>query len=1849
MLNRTIAPTSSELKSAIVRTPLVVAPNTTVIDAVVQMSHVKATCKTTRTRKKHLNEFCVEARSSCVFVVENDQLLGILTEQDIVNLSAQRLSLQDLAIQEVMSSPIITLYEAAFTNLFVVINLFQQYGIRHLPILDEHDRLVGFVTPESLQQISHLIDTRAEREKLVAQIANSIRSSLDVQQILATCVSEVRAFLGCDRVLVYQFQPDWSGIIIAESVDGHWLSALGNQINDSCFQRQSTTLYSSEQPIVVNNIYATGYADCHIKLLEQYQVKANLVVPIRVAGQLWGLLIGHQCAEQREWQTDDTTLLQTISVQLAIALQQATTYEQLQAELHEHQQTEARLRASEQRYATLAAAVPVGIFCVNASGDCTYVNQHWCQLTGLSPEAAMGKGWQQSFYSKDRNRILAEWAQSVQELRPACLEFRIQCPDGQMKWVYGQAVVEWDASGSIIGHVATLTDISDRKQAELALAILNAELEQRVEQRTAELQEREAQLQDFFENANDLIQSVDLETGRFEYVNRAWRIALGYSIEDLQTLTIFDILHPDCYDQCCEAMTILRAGNVCTREPLELVFLTKTQQAVVVEGSINCRMENDRPVATRAIFRDVTERKAAEKRLQEREARYRALMDGASDAILLTDPQGNVLEANHQAEKLLGYSRAELTSMHFTQLHQPEQLSGIVTSFEGLANQRFTQVLDVNFRCKDGHLIPVDISASVIEIQGERIVQGFFRDISERKQAELERQQLVQELAMFKMGLDQAAIVAMTDAKGVITYANDLFCKVSGYSHDELIGQTHRLVNSGYHPPTYFRQMWRTIARGQVWRGEICNRTKDGSIYWVDTTLVPFLDKQGKAFQYLAIRIDITARKLAEAALQKSETRFRRVFDSDIVGMMFTDFSGKITEANDRFLQIIGYSRADLTANRINWATITPPEYHLQDLHAIEHLQSHHAIDPWEKAYYHKDGHPVPVLVGVAMLSQDDDTCVSVVVDISDRKQSEDALRESQQFLQTVLDAFPLSVFWKDRDSIYLGCNQKFTDTTGLQSPRHIVGKTDFDFCYTEAEALSYRADDRQVMESGIPLLGIEETITLPTGEQRWLETNKIPLRDLDGNVVAMVGTFQDITDRKYAEDQLRNLSARLTLALQAGAIGTWDWNLTDAVNWDERVYEIYGLQDLDYPITYQDWGKQVHPDDLKEIEYLFQDVIQGKQELDVEFRIHRTDGALRWVRSKALAQRDDQGNLVRMTGINQDITDQKQTEATIRQQFDREQLLRETTQRIRQSLDLQTIFDTACQEIRSIIQADRVGIFKFYPKSNFDDGEFVAESVLPGFSSVVAIPVHDRCFGTNYSNLYAKGRYHVVDDIYKGGLSACHSNILTQFQVRANLVTPLLCGNVLWGLLCVHQCSSARHWQQSEIEFTHQIANQLAIAIQQANLFEHLQRELIERQQAETKLTESNQQLAISNQELARATRLKDEFLATMSHELRTPLNAILGMTEGLQEAVFGIINPQQLKALQTIERSGLHLLELINDILDVAKIEAGQIELDLAFSTISSLCQSSLAFIKQQALKKNIQVDTKLQPNLPDLLVDERRIRQVLINLLNNAVKFTPEGGYIVLEVAICEPEAERQAHQAVVDAHSWIRFSVIDTGIGIAPENIDKLFQPFIQIDSALNRQYTGTGLGLALVKRIVELHGGKVGLTSQLGAGSCFTIDLPYTPSAPSLSASPKVNQSQTTSTLEFLPTHEPASQAPLILLAEDNEANISTVSNYLEAKGYRILLAKNGQEAIDLAKTQHPNFILMDVQMPEVDGLTAIKQIRLYPDLVNVPIVALTALAMKGDRERCLAAGANDYLSKPVRLKQLAAIIQSLLA
>ncbi len=626
------------------------------------------------------------------------------------------------------------------------------------------------------------------------------------------------------------------------------------------------------------------------------------------------------------------------------------------------------------------------------------------------------------------------------------------------------------------------------------------------------------------------------------------------------------------------------------------------------------------------------------------------------------------------------------------------------------------------------------------------------------------------------------------------------------------------------------------------------------------------------------------------------------------------------------------------------------------------------------------------------------------------------------------------------------------------------------------------------------------------------------------------------------------------------------------------------------------------------------------------------------------LAVRSGLGGSDELAGISvafdQMAEKMEQNAVHLQRQVQRELILREITERILTFLELKRIFQVAVNEMLPYLAVDRVAIYRFDQEFQCHRGAFIAEAVHPETESLLSVSIEDTCFDDALVARYLKGGNQVIDDVATADLEPCYRELLLGLKIQSNLVVPLICGSRLWGLLCMHHSKRPRHWTEEDVQVVNHVASQLSIAIQQADLFTKLEDELQEKKLAEERLITVNEELASTNDQLARSTRLKDEFLANMSHELRTPLNGILGMAESLQDHIYGEVSTIQRKALEEIERSGNHLLELINDILDITKIEAGKLEVHLHPASITLLCHSCISTIQRMAEAKSILLSSEIEPDLPVVLLDERLLRQVLINLLSNAVKFTPVAGTVRLEVRLVR-SSDAASGQATLE------LCVIDSGIGIDPEDQIKIFQPFVQIESGLNRQFTGSGLGLSIVKRILLAHGGDIGVQSSLGTGTRFDVHLPVT-LVPATATDGSVPETGQTDTAE--PDSRPPMDRPSILLAEDSRVNRMIYSRYLTAKGYQVHEVVNGQEAIDFLQERVPSLLILDMSMPIVDGFTVLRMIRSSdrPELVALPIVVLTALAMKGDREKCLAAGASEYLAKPVKLQQLDQTIRKIL-
>jgi|GEM_PF-1851046 len=1557
---------ATELKSAIIYNPLLATADTTVREAVVQMSGiaantlwqtVPAVCSIPQTANNYLEHLQIQACCSCVLIVENNRLVGIFTQEDAVKISTQKPNLEDLALCEVMTHPVITLEESKFTDLFFALNFLQHHRIRHLPLVDEENQLVGLLTYESLRQILRPVDLlrlrlvhevmttdvicadanvsileisrlmtknqvssvmivetqasltiplgmvtgrdivqlkalnvnfdsclaqtvmstpvfcvtvdeslwnvqqimeqrfiqrlavtgskgeilgivnhssilealnpwdlykltavlqekvlqletekiqllgnrtlelekqveertiklrrKAEQEKLINQIATEIHSSLDLQEILNNTVVGMRSLLECHRVIIYQFNANLSGRVIAEAIVAGGLSLLHQEPYDVCITPEWLETYRQGQIRVMNDINTEFITQCHQQMLRDLDIRAKLLAPIVVEDRLWGLMLASYRDIPHNWELEEIELVQQISLRVAIAIQQANTYQQTQIEIHQRQQAEelikqqlAELKIWKNRYQLASKASGQIMYEYNLLNDAPAWVANMAEVLGYSDSECPRNlaEFMDIVHPEDRDRLYSLIQKTLDQKIPLFTEYRLQRKDGHYIWVEDRNQVVLNDQGEIVLVIGTMVDITVRKQSEEKLC--------KLVQKSEKLQQR---LSLVLKGANDAWWDWDILEDSIYYSAR-WFSMLGYDHEEfhLQSETLW---------------------------------------------------------------------------------------------------------------KNFVYS---------------EDIDPIRDSFNQALNDKNIEFIELKFRLR--------------------------------------------------------------------------------------------------HKQEYF--------------------------IYINCRSYILRDETGKAVRVSGANTDITKLVQKEEELQAT-------------------------------------------------------------------------------------------------------------------------LNQLSQF------------------------NQK----------------------------LETRVQKRTV--------------------------------------------------------QLQNLSSRLELAIKAAKIAIWEWDLrTNHTIWDKKMYELYGVEPSEYRDCMEIWHRSLHPEDVVRVNEILQNKLKDGKEFDIEFRIILPDGNIRIIQSYGIIERDSQGEAERVIGVNRDITELKQAEQKIKQQVEREHLLRETTQRIRQSLDLRTIFNTAAAEIRQLINADRVGIFKFDTDSNFNYGEFVSESVVPGFISALEMKVHDQCFGERFSQDYAAGKMQIVNDIDNAGLADCHHAILARFQVKANLVVPLIEGKTLWGLLCIHQCSQTRHWEDFEIELVQQIANQLAIAIQQSMLYEQVQSELIIRKQAEAEIyLQLQRQKAIQEiteeirsslnlnhilttitakvQELTQADRvivfrlfpdgksqiveesvangymnfkdsywedekwsqdilecywqgkprivldvmddiwtdclrayslegkikskivapilqdlvenesgrwvnhphnklwgvlvvhacshkriweeseaellqqianqlaiaiqqadlfeklqkslaqekeisaMRSRFISMVSHEFRTPL-AIISSSTGILQTFGDRLNAEKKQGhLETIQKTIKYTVQLLDDVLMINSVETEKIEFKPEILDIIDFCRGLIREIQGTSYSHIIEFSlNSSQLILDDTLFtefDPKIIRQILTNLLTNAMKYSPGNSQVNFSLNITDKQ---------------IIFIIQDYGIGIPKEDQVNLFASFYRGSNV--GSISGTGLGLAIVKKCVEQHQGEITLESKPNKGTIFKVIIP----------------------------------------------------------------------------------------------------------------------------------------------------------
>jgi PAS domain S-box-containing protein len=1323
---------------------------------------------------------------------------------------------------------------------------------------------------------------------------------------------------------------------------------------------------------------------------------------------------------------------------------------------------------------------------------------------------------------------------------------------------------------------AIFTDVGGERKSSMIIRNIT-------ERKLAEkkLHESEERFRKIFDEGPLGIAIASLTTGKFISVNKAFCNMLGFTEEELMELTFRDVTYLDDRSDDVEAVRRLREDQI-QNHTTEKRYQTKSGEVIWVYRSLTkIYSETEQSYNALAMVKDITERKLADKELLESQEMFsKAFQVGPGGMTITRISDGKFINANESFCKMFEFDLNEVIGNTSTELNMwsPEEHKKLIQQqieSGGLKNYELIA------QAKSGKLIYLLFSSREIIIKGETCHLTTLIDITDRKQAE-------EELRESRATLD-AALASMTDAvfisntSGNFIEFNDAYATFHRFRNKAECAKTlaeypdflEVFLPNGKLAPLDMWAVPRALRGETVSNAEYTLRRKDTGETWVGSySFSPVRDKDNLIVGSVVVGRDITELTQADKKIKDSEEKFRGLFEKSPLGIayneMIYDTSGKpidyrFIEVNEAYKKIIGidpkgkkvteafpgiekqsfdwigtfgkvvqtgeqiyfeqffestnrwYDCAAFKSQKNQYAVVfqdvterkqaevlvreseekfknlvwgmhigvllqgAGTEILLSNPKALEllgltedQLLGKTSLDPdWN--VIHEDGSPFPgsthpvsqaiasrksvhdVVMGVyrpnfkdrvwllvnAIVQLNGDGSVKQVVcsfiNITDRKQAEMAMIKSEEKFQSILDNSADAIFLTDQQGRYTYSNKAVTKMLGFTS-KEMKRKTILDI--SPADRINeYLKQFEKLLIDG--KLFTEFDLVKKDGSTISVDLNAVLL---SGGIV--YGSCRDITERKRAQDELlkhrehleelikertdelNQVATRLKLAVHAGGVGVWDYDVVNnIIHWDDKMYELYGLNKSNFGGAYEAWQKGLHPDDRAQGDLEIQMAITGEKEFDTEFRVVWPDGSVRFMKAQAIVQRDDDSNALRMVGTNWDITAIRQTEA-------------------------------------EIINA---------------------------------------------------------------------------------------------------------------------------------------------RNEAEN------------------ANKAKSEFLANMSHEIRTPMNAVLGYTELLGNT---LVDQTQKDYVKSIKSSGRSLLTLINDILDLSKIEAGKLDLEYDFIDTYSFFSEFEKIFSLKVSEKNLKFILDILSGTPHgIYIDEARLRQIVFNLIGNAIKFTSTG-HIILKVYTENPKLVNYSKEKSEELIDLI-IEVEDSGIGISKELREAIFEPFVQERDY--KHYGGTGLGLAITRRLTMLMNGTINLKSELGKGTTFTVRIPE--------ITYKSDFSGTNIDIQIDPA-EIIFEEAVILIVDDVEHNRSYLVDALKNTCIKIVEAEDGVAAYKVAKKIVPNLIITDIRMPKMDGFQLLQKIKSDKKLKHIPVIAYSASVLKAQKERIHNSEFVGLLIKPVKVAEL---------
>ncbi|MFY8119189.1 MAG: PAS-domain containing protein, partial [Roseateles sp.] len=1263
-----------------------------------------------------------------------------------------------------------------------------------------------------------------------------------------------------------------------------------------------------------------------------------------------------------------------------------------------------------------------------------------------------------------------------------------------------------------------------------------------------------------------------------------------------------------------------------------------------------------------------------------------------ADAVLFLGRRGQIQWANEGFSRMTGLSEAAV-------LGRPS--AALLESADTPAERQLAQALARGAPCsveqqiqrQDGsHVWAQRELLPLHDAQGR--LQGFveiLHDVSRLKQAQASAAAALAESQALWRAVEALAIVSVGDLQGNILEANEAFARISGYSREELIGRNHSLVSSGQMPADFWARMWELIASGQPWRGQICNRAKNGSLYWVDSMIAPVLGPDGMPQRYVSIRVDITQSRLAAEEIQRQRQRLQNIIEGTGAGTWELDLQSGEAVFSARWKQMLGLEGGgEMRGDLQTWRS----RVHPADLGRAEDMMSRHLagelpIYDVEVRMRHSAGHWVWIHARGQVRSRDAQgrplSMAGTHVEISERKRAQQHLDKSRQLLARAERLADVGSWELDLRS------REFSASAGLlallergDEPLHKIADLMAHFPGPERERLQEAMALAERSGGGWDL---ELEFESARGRKGWLRSvGSVELEDERPR--RLLGVLMDVSARRLLEARTRRSLDLLRSVLDNLPCGLSVFDADLIMVADNRQFrELLGFPDQLFEgehTRFEDIirfnGARGEYGDGPDVPAVVEQIIErARHPVAHAFERSRPNGTTLEVRGAPMPG----GGFV-TTYV--DISERKRLEAAREEAMS---LLRTVIESLPCGLayiDPQANIVLSNARFWSQLSIDRAQVGEGAVPlrrqvelswAQGDYGDITLEQALAGAEQRVATALREPFVWER--NTPGGGIMEVRSNPAPLGLVATYTDVT---ELRRAVQQRLQAEALLRGAIDTVNEAFVLYDPEDKLLLCNEKYRQLYAAsadlIVPGASFEQIIRRGAERGQYQEAIgrveewvqerleahrradTQTIQHLRddrwvrvverrmpdghivgfrIDITDLMRATQAAEEasqaksrFLANMSHELRTPMNAILGMLQLLQRSA---LDARQRDYAVRIDGAARSLLALLNDILDFSKVEAGKMTLDPQPFMLDQLLSEVEVILQATRGEKPLWLALERDPLLPScLLGDALRLKQVLINLGGNAIKFTAEG-----EVSLRLAQVWRRADRVCLSVE------VRDTGIGIAPEHQQQIFAGFSQAEASTTRRYGGTGLGLAISQRLVQLMGAELKLQSELGKGSCFsfTLELPVLEASALPTAAPGIPQPGATRRLAGL----------RLLLVEDNPNNQLVARELLQDEGALVELAENGLQALQrldqMLAQGEPRFdvVLMDVQMPVMDGFTATRRLRERPELATLPVVAMTANVMASDRAECLAAGMNEHVGKPFDLELLVALLQRL--